>query len=310
MSQVMDEGQLTDSHGKRVDFKNALLVLTSNLGAAQLAALPEGASAEDARPQVMEEVAKAFAPEFVNRLDQIVLFNRLQREQIVEITVHRSRRDTGCPSPPSLPPFPPSISLSLPLLPSLSPCPHPSLPPSRPPLITSSHPLSVSPSLSTCYHGRPRSACQPTMPLSHPLSLSHDPPTSASLIPMTFWTLPTTSPSTIPPATPHTPHTHHLYPDTMIETYFLLPSSPLHFNKPPLPSPLKSFCLVSPPPPSRRSLERTLTSTPPRPLARPSNSTKLNRVSPPPTGSTCAPPPPPSSGSLTRGMTPRMGPGL
>ncbi|KAL3930426.1 MAG: hypothetical protein SGPRY_001540 [Prymnesium sp.] len=82
----MDEGQLTDSHGKRVDFKNALLVLTSNLGAAQLAALPEGASAEDARPQVMEEVAKAFAPEFVNRLDQIVLFNRLQREQIVEIT--------------------------------------------------------------------------------------------------------------------------------------------------------------------------------------------------------------------------------
>mmetsp|Transcript_13663 Transcript_13663/g.32655 ORF Transcript_13663/g.32655 Transcript_13663/m.32655 type:complete len:510 (-) Transcript_13663:306-1835(-) len=83
--QVMDEGQLTDSHGKRVDFRNTLLVLTSNLGAAQLAALPEGAPAEDARPQVNAEIAKAFAPEFVNRIDQIVLFNRLQRAQIAQI---------------------------------------------------------------------------------------------------------------------------------------------------------------------------------------------------------------------------------
>ena len=80
--QLLDEGHLTDSHGKRVDFRNTLVVLTSNLGADSLAALAEGASSEEARPQVMKAVAEHLPPEFVNRLDQIVLFNRLQREQI------------------------------------------------------------------------------------------------------------------------------------------------------------------------------------------------------------------------------------
>lgn len=93
-TQVMDEGQLTDSHGKRVDFRNTLLVLTSNLGAEALASLPEGSPSEEARPKVLAEIAKAFAPEFVNRIDQIVLFNRLDRPQIAQISVglHPSKR--------------------------------------------------------------------------------------------------------------------------------------------------------------------------------------------------------------------------
>jgi ATP-dependent Clp protease ATP-binding subunit ClpB len=83
--QVLDEGHLTDSHGKRVDFRNTLVVLTSNLGAEALAALPEGAQSEQARPEVLKAVAEHLPPEFVNRLDQIVLFNRLQRAQIAQI---------------------------------------------------------------------------------------------------------------------------------------------------------------------------------------------------------------------------------
>lgn len=83
--QVLDEGHLTDSHGKRVDFRNTLVVLTSNLGAEALAALPEGARSEQARPEVLKAVAEHLPPEFVNRLDQIVLFNRLQRAQIAQI---------------------------------------------------------------------------------------------------------------------------------------------------------------------------------------------------------------------------------
>ena len=82
---AMDDGRLTDSMGKTVDFKNCLLVLTSNLGADALAALPEGATSEQARPQVLEAISRALPPEFVNRLDQIVLFNRLPRERIAEI---------------------------------------------------------------------------------------------------------------------------------------------------------------------------------------------------------------------------------
>lgn len=84
--QVLDDGQLTDSAGKRVSFANTLIVMTSNLGADALAKLPEGQPAESARGAVMEEVRAHLAPEFINRLDEIVLFNRLSREQIAEIT--------------------------------------------------------------------------------------------------------------------------------------------------------------------------------------------------------------------------------
>ncbi len=83
--QVLDDGRLTDGQGRTVDFRNTLIVLTSNLGSEYLAGLPEGESSEKARPQVMEAVRAAFRPEFLNRLDEIILFNRLSREHMKEI---------------------------------------------------------------------------------------------------------------------------------------------------------------------------------------------------------------------------------
>jgi ATP-dependent Clp protease ATP-binding subunit ClpB len=83
--QVLDDGRLTDGQGRTVDFKNTLIILTSNLGADALAALKDGESAEKARPQVMEIVRKAFRPEFLNRLDEILLFNRLGRSAMAGI---------------------------------------------------------------------------------------------------------------------------------------------------------------------------------------------------------------------------------
>ncbi|MFP4126418.1 MAG: ATP-dependent chaperone ClpB [Alphaproteobacteria bacterium] len=93
--QVLDDGRLTDSQGRTVDFSNTLIVMTSNLGAEYLAALPEGAKAEDARGQVMEVVRASFRPEFLNRLDEIILFNRLGKADmtgIVEIQLARLER--------------------------------------------------------------------------------------------------------------------------------------------------------------------------------------------------------------------------
>ncbi|KAG8469694.1 hypothetical protein KFE25_006149 [Diacronema lutheri] len=84
--QVLDEGQLTDSHSKRVSFANCLIVMTSNLGAHALAALKEGELAETARAKVMEDVRAALPPEFINRLDEIILFNKLSRAQIGNVT--------------------------------------------------------------------------------------------------------------------------------------------------------------------------------------------------------------------------------
>jgi ATP-dependent Clp protease ATP-binding subunit ClpB len=77
--QVLDDGRLTDGQGRTVDFKNTLIVLTSNLGSQALSQLPEGANAESARDQVMAAVRAHFRPEFLNRLDEIVLFDRLTR---------------------------------------------------------------------------------------------------------------------------------------------------------------------------------------------------------------------------------------
>ena len=90
--QVLDDGRLTDSHGRTVDFRNTLIVLTSNLGSAYIAALPEDQPAAAAREQVMAEVRDAFRPEFLNRLDEIILFHRLGRGDmtgIVEIQLQR-----------------------------------------------------------------------------------------------------------------------------------------------------------------------------------------------------------------------------
>jgi ATP-dependent Clp protease ATP-binding subunit ClpB len=93
--QVLDDGRLTDGQGRTVNFSNTLIVMTSNLGSEYLAALPEGAKAEAARDQVMEVVRASFRPEFLNRLDEIILFNRLGKEDmtgIVEIQLQRLER--------------------------------------------------------------------------------------------------------------------------------------------------------------------------------------------------------------------------
>ena len=80
--QVLDGGHLTDGQGRRVDFRNTMILLTSNLGSAPLLALPDGASVDAARDAVMEEVQDAFRPEFLNRLDAILLFQRLSRDHM------------------------------------------------------------------------------------------------------------------------------------------------------------------------------------------------------------------------------------
>jgi len=90
--QVLDDGRLTDGQGRQVDFTNTLIILTSNLGSQYLAALGEGDSVEQVEPQVMEVVRGHFRPEFLNRLDEIVLFHRLGQEHmgpIVDIQVAR-----------------------------------------------------------------------------------------------------------------------------------------------------------------------------------------------------------------------------
>jgi len=80
--QVLDEGRLTDGHGRTVDFRNTLIILTSNLGSEFLSALPDGARATEAEDQVMGMVRAHFRPEFLNRLDEIILFDRLGREHM------------------------------------------------------------------------------------------------------------------------------------------------------------------------------------------------------------------------------------
>lgn len=83
--QVLDDGRLTDGQGRTVDFRNTIIVMTSNLGAEHLAALPDTASAEDARGQVMDAVRLHFRPEFLNRIDETILFGRLTRVQMDDI---------------------------------------------------------------------------------------------------------------------------------------------------------------------------------------------------------------------------------
>ncbi len=84
--QVLDDGRLTDSQGRTIDFRNTIIILTSNLGAQHIAELPDGESLEKVRPLVMNAVQQAFKPEFINRLDEIVLFNRLARDLMHRIT--------------------------------------------------------------------------------------------------------------------------------------------------------------------------------------------------------------------------------
>jgi ATP-dependent Clp protease ATP-binding subunit ClpB len=93
--QVLDDGRLTDGQGRTVDFRNTLIVLTSNLGSDILASAPEGDIPGAVRDQVMEVVRAAFRPEFLNRLDELLLFRRLSRADmagIVDIQLERVKK--------------------------------------------------------------------------------------------------------------------------------------------------------------------------------------------------------------------------
>ncbi|TNF20792.1 MAG: ATP-dependent chaperone ClpB [Rhodobacteraceae bacterium] len=83
--QVLDDGVLTDGQGHRVDFKQTLIVLTSNLGSQALSQLPEGSDAAKAKRDVMDAVRAHFRPEFLNRLDDMIVFDRLAREDMAGI---------------------------------------------------------------------------------------------------------------------------------------------------------------------------------------------------------------------------------
>jgi ATP-dependent Clp protease ATP-binding subunit ClpB len=93
--QVLDDGRLTDGQGRTVDFTNTIIVLTSNLGSQYLSTMADGQKVEDVEPQVMEIVRAHFRPEFLNRLDEIILFHRLGADHmgpIVDIQVGRVQK--------------------------------------------------------------------------------------------------------------------------------------------------------------------------------------------------------------------------
>ena len=93
--QVLDDGRLTDGQGRTVDFTNTIIILTSNLGSQYIANLPDDQSVESVEPQVMEIVRGHFRPEFLNRLDEIILFHRLSQANmgpIVDIQVGRVQK--------------------------------------------------------------------------------------------------------------------------------------------------------------------------------------------------------------------------
>jgi ATP-dependent Clp protease ATP-binding subunit ClpB len=96
--QVLDDGRLTDGQGRTVDFKNTLIVMTSNLGSEFLVNLAENQDSDDVKDQVMEVVKRQFRPEFLNRVDDIILFHRLMRQHmgaIVDIQLERLQKLLG-----------------------------------------------------------------------------------------------------------------------------------------------------------------------------------------------------------------------
>jgi ATP-dependent Clp protease ATP-binding subunit ClpB len=90
--QVLDEGRLTDGKGRHVDFRNTMILLTSNIGADHLLALDDEAPAEAARDEIMTEMHQMFRPEFLNRLDEILLFRRLSRNDMGAIVTIQMAR--------------------------------------------------------------------------------------------------------------------------------------------------------------------------------------------------------------------------
>jgi ATP-dependent Clp protease ATP-binding subunit ClpB len=90
--QVLDDGRLTDGQGRTVDFRNTIIIMTSNLGAEYLVALKEDESVELVRGKVLDAVKAAFRPEFLNRVDDIILFHRLGREHMGAIVTNQLGR--------------------------------------------------------------------------------------------------------------------------------------------------------------------------------------------------------------------------
>jgi ATP-dependent Clp protease ATP-binding subunit ClpB len=93
--QVLDDGRLTDGQGRTVDFSNTIIILTSNLGSQYLASLGEDEDVSKVEGQVMEVVRAHFRPEFLNRLDEMILFHRLSASHmgpIVDIQVQRLKK--------------------------------------------------------------------------------------------------------------------------------------------------------------------------------------------------------------------------
>jgi ATP-dependent Clp protease ATP-binding subunit ClpB len=93
--QVLDDGRLTDGQGRTVDFRNTLIIMTSNLGSEYLVSQAEGEDSDAVRDQVMDVVRAHFRPEFLNRVDEILLFHRLKREEmtgIVDIQIKRLQK--------------------------------------------------------------------------------------------------------------------------------------------------------------------------------------------------------------------------
>jgi ATP-dependent Clp protease ATP-binding subunit ClpB len=83
--QILDDGRLTDGQGRTVDFKNTVLIMTSNVGSQWLIASPTPSDESAARERVMEELRASFRPEFLNRVDEIIVFNKLDKDQIARI---------------------------------------------------------------------------------------------------------------------------------------------------------------------------------------------------------------------------------
>jgi len=93
--QVLDDGRLTDGQGRTMDFRNVLIVMTSNLGSEHLAAHAAAELTPEVRDQVMAAVRAAFRPEFLNRLDEIIIFNRLSRDNMTGIVEIQLRHLAG-----------------------------------------------------------------------------------------------------------------------------------------------------------------------------------------------------------------------
>ncbi|MBE0692579.1 MAG: AAA family ATPase, partial [Aquamicrobium sp.] len=90
--QVLDDGRLTDGQGRTVDFRNTLIIMTSNLGAEYLVSLGEGEDVDKVRDEVMAVVKASFRPEFLNRVDEVILFHRLRRQDMGQIVAIQLRR--------------------------------------------------------------------------------------------------------------------------------------------------------------------------------------------------------------------------